>query len=49
MTIFWDITAHSVYRMIFFVLCLFVSQFDVEGGTVFMIEPVPDHGLLFTF
>ena len=53
MATFWKIAAHSVYNMfslylIFFVI-LVTSHFGFEGGTLFLIAPVPGHCLPFTF
>ena len=48
MATFWEIAAHSVYRM-FFIVILVTSHFGFEGGTLVLIAPVPGHCLSFTF
>ena len=43
----WERAAHSVNNM-FSLLCCF-SHFDVEGGNLVLIAPVPDHCLTCNF
>ena len=44
----WKRDTHSVNRMIMSCLVLVVSHFDLEGCTVVLVAPVPEHCLQFT-